>query len=100
MYGSIAKFTAAPGKRDELLSALTDGSEPMPGCLSYVIAIAPSDENAIWITEVWDTKEHHEASLNIPWVQAAIARAMPLIAGMEQVAETEPVSGLGLDESI
>jgi len=97
MYGLIGKFTAAPGKRDELLSALTDGSEPMPGCLSYVIATDPSDENTIWITEVWDTRENHEASLNIPWVQAAISKAMPLIGGMEQVAETEPVGGHGLD---
>ena len=66
MYGLIGKFTAAPGKRDELLSALTDGSEPMPGCLSYIIATDPSDENTIWITEVWDNKENHQASLNIP----------------------------------
>jgi quinol monooxygenase YgiN len=97
MYGLIGRFFAHPGKRDELIAAMTDDMEPMPGCLSYVIATDPKDENAIWITEVWDNPDIHEASLQIPWVQAAIAKALPLIASMEQLAETEPVAGHRLE---
>jgi quinol monooxygenase YgiN len=96
MYGLIGIFTALPGRREDLLAAMTENREQMPGCLSYIIARDPANADALWITEVWDTKESHEASIQIPWVQAAIEKAMPLIVGMEQVAETEPVGGHGL----
>ena len=44
-----------------------------------------------------DTKASHDASLTLPQVQAAIARARPLIAGFDSGAETEVVGGIGLD---
>ena len=96
MYGLIGKMAAAPGKRDELLSILMEGTDAMPGCLSYVIAKDPSDENAIWVTEVWDSKESHGASLALPAVTGAIARGRPLIAGYGPHFETTPVGGWGL----
>ena len=48
------------------------------------------------VTEAWDSKQHHDASLGLPQVQAAIAKARPLIAGFDTGAETEPVGGIGL----
>jgi quinol monooxygenase YgiN len=50
----------------------------------------------IWVTEAWDSAESHKASLTLPAVKEAIGRAMPLIAGFEQGATTEPVGGIGL----
>ena len=96
MYGLIGKFTAADGKRDELVGYLLEGLKDMPGCLSYVVAKEPKDEVTIWVTEVWDKSENHMASLQLPQVQAAIAKARPIIAGMERVAETEVAGGVGL----
>jgi quinol monooxygenase YgiN len=96
MYGLIGKMTTKPGQRDAMIAILLDGVSGMPGCLSYVIAKDPVDSEAIWITEAWDNKESHAASLKMPSVQAAIAKARPLIAGMEQTAETIPVGGHGL----
>jgi quinol monooxygenase YgiN len=96
MYGLIGKFLAHPGKRDELLVHLGGEGDPMPGCLSYIIAIDPADAEAIWITEVWTDKTAHQASLQIPAVKAAIAKAMPLIAGFGDHIETVPVRGAGL----
>ena len=90
-------MVAVSGRRDELLGALGEGSQDMPGCLSYVIAKDVADADAIWVTEVWDTKASHDASLTLPQVQAAIARARPLIAGFDSGAETEVVGGIGLD---
>jgi quinol monooxygenase YgiN len=88
----IGRMTAVAGRRDELLAALAEGSgDPMPGCLSYVIAKDLADADAIWVTEVWDTKESHDASLALPRVQAAITKARPLIAGFDRGAETEVV---------
>lgn len=96
MYGLIGKMTTAEGKRDELIKVLLDGTSTMPGCMSYIVAKDPADANAIWITEVWDTKENHEASLKLPSVQAAIAKGRSMITGFGERFITEPVGGHGL----
>ena len=96
MYGLIGKMTAAPGKRDELISILLEGVARMPGCLSYIVAKDASDADAIWITEAWDSKASHEASLSLPSVKEAIARGRPLIAGFSDRVVTTPVGGTGL----
>jgi len=96
MYGLIGQMLAAPGKRDDLLAILAESTGDMPGCLSYVIAKDPANADALWITEVWTDKAAHAASLKLPAVQAAIAKARPIIAGFPQHFETIPVSGHGL----
>ncbi len=96
MFGLIGKMIAVPGQRENLIAVLLDGIEGMPGCLSYVVARDAKDENALWITEVWDSKDSHSASLKLPSVQAAIAKGKPLIAGFGDYFTTEPVGGVGL----
>ena len=96
MYGLIGKMTAKAGKREVLTEILVNGVAGMPGCLSYVVANDPANEELIWITEVWESKDAHAASLALPSVRDAIARGRPLIAGMESVTETVPVGGSGL----
>lgn len=96
MYGLIGKMKARPGQRDALIAILLDDLESLPGCLSYVAAKDPGDADSIWITEVWDNRENHTASLALPAVKIAIAQAMPLIFAIESPIETEPVGGLGL----
>ena len=99
MYGLIGKMKAAEGKRDELIEILLDGTSEMPGCRSYIVAKDNSDPDAIWITEVWDDKASHDASLKLPSVQAAIAKGRPMIAGFGERFETEPVGGYGMVSS-
>ena len=99
MYGLIGKFTAADGKRDELIGYLLEGLRDMPGCLSYIVAADPADANAFWVTEAWTDAESHKASLGLPSVQEAIRKARPIIAGMESIAETRPVGGHGLSSA-
>lgn len=96
MYGLIGSFKAQPGQRDALLAILLENVGTMPGCHSYVVAEDPEDADAIWITEVWDSAESHRASLGLPGVRDAIARAKPLIAGFGQHTQTRPVGGHGL----
>ena len=99
MFGMLGRMKAVTGQRDALLAILLDGSAAMPGCLSYIVAKDLADADAIWITEAWDTKESHDASLKLPQVQAAIAKARPLIAGFDSSAQTQPVFGIGLNLS-
>lgn len=96
MYGLIGQMKAAPGKRDELVAILSESTEGMPGCLSYIVARDAIDADALWITEVWTDKDSHAASLKLPAVQAAITRARPIIAGFGHRFETVPVGGVGL----
>jgi quinol monooxygenase YgiN len=96
MYGLIGKMTAVAGQRDTLAAILLDGTHAMPGCLSYVIARDPADDDALWITEVWDTQASHKASLSLPAVQAAIAKGRPLIAGFSNRVETVPIGWHGI----
>ena len=79
-----------------LIAILLNGVNEMPGCLSYVVAQDPTDEDAIWITEVWDSQESHRASLTLPSVQQAIARGKSFIAGFGERYETHPVGGHGI----
>jgi quinol monooxygenase YgiN len=97
MYGLIGKITTAPGKRDAFIAILMEGvGDKMPGCFSYVIAKDVSKRDALWITEVWDSKESHDASLQLPAVKAAIAQGRSLIAKFEQGVTTDVVGGIGV----
>ncbi|GGD62626.1 putative quinol monooxygenase [Croceicoccus mobilis] len=96
MFGLIGKFIAAAGRRDDLAAILLEGLREMPGNLSYIVANDPADADALWITEVWTDEAAHAASLSLPSVQDAIARGRLLVAGMEQIARTQPLGGNGL----
>ena len=98
MYGLIGRMLAQPGQRDALRDTMLEGmaGAPMPGCISYVIAEDPENPEALWITEVWDSAESHQASLQLESVQTTIGRARPLIAGMDSRTETRPVGGVGI----
>ena len=89
-------MTATPGRRDELIEILLGGTARMPGCLSYIVARDSEDADGIWISEVWDNKASHGASLALPAVREAIAKGRPLIAGFSNRVETIPVGGVGL----
>ncbi|MER9396685.1 antibiotic biosynthesis monooxygenase [Mesorhizobium sp. M0615] len=96
MYGLIGKMRTARGQRDAIMDVLLASTGAMPGCLSYVIARDPADADAIWVTEVWTDAASHKASLQLPEVHAAIAKARPIIAGFEFQVETHPAGGFGL----
>ena len=93
MFGQINRITAIAGKRDEVERFVRSGSDRMPGCWSYIVAKDADDADVIWVTEVWDSAEMHAASMDIPEVKAAVAQAMPMIAGFETVATTRPAEG-------
>ena len=90
---------AKPGERDALLALLLEGTrgDPLPGCRLYLVSEVPAEPDAIAITEVWDDKAAHDASLTLESVRALIAKARPLIARMGESLELRPVGGQGLD---
>ncbi len=98
MYGYIGSMQTRPGKRAEVIDLLLAGLDALPaaGCLSYVVSACATDDDRIWVTEVWESAEHHAASLQLPETRAAIARVMPLLTGEYTRQETRVVGGLGV----
>lgn len=92
LYGLMSSLTAKNGRRDELAAILAGASEGMLGCRSYVVALDTSRDDMIWVTEVWDSKQAHEASLKTPKVMDAIERGRPLVASFGVKVETVVVS--------
>src|SRR3546814_4695156 len=80
-YGLLGQRMAQPGKRAELLAILNEGTGQMPGNIAYLIGEDSANPDAIWIVELWDSKEANAASLRLPAVQEAIGKGRPLIAG-------------------
>lgn len=94
-YGLLGQMMAQPGKRAELIAILSEGTGEMPGNIAYLIGEDSANPDAIWIVELWDSKEAHAASLKLPAVQDAIKRGRPLIAGFGTRAEFKPVAKTG-----
>ena len=91
-YGLIGQMIAQPGQRAALIAILTGGTGAMPGNIAYLVGEDSANPDAIWIVELWDSKESHAASLGLPAVQEAIKKGRPLIAGFGTRAEFKPVA--------
>lgn len=97
MYGLISKMVAQPGRRDALVKILLAGmAKSVDGCLNYIVATDPSDANSLWVTEVWQSRQAHAASLSLPSVNEAMSQGRPLIASFLRIAETAPIGGIGI----
>ena len=97
-YGYLGSMRSQPGKRDEVVAILLGGLDQLrtAGCVKYTVGISPGDDVTIWTSEVWGSKEQHDASLQLPWATEAIARAMPMLTGDFTCVETTVLGGIGL----
>ncbi len=101
-FGMFGKVIARPGQRDALAQVLLDAAELVgkaPGCELYVVHTSPTEPEAVWVTEVWRSKEDHAASLSVKGVKELITKGRPLIAEMGEPIFTTPLGGKGLASS-
>lgn len=97
-FGLYGKIIAQSGQREALVKILLEAAavlETPVGCELYIINVSPTEPDTIWVTEVWESKEHHAASLQLDAVKQVIQRGRPLIAGGDRI-EVIPVGGKGL----
>ncbi|WP_104091468.1 putative quinol monooxygenase [Arthrobacter sp. GMC3] len=82
-FANAGTLGVLPGKRDELVAQLTQRSDTLRGigCLAYEVGINDADPDTVFVVELWESAEAHQASLNLPEVQASIAAARPLLSG-------------------
>ena len=64
--------------------------------LSHIVANDVTDENGIWVTEVWDSEASHNASLSLPVIMEAIGLVRPMVAALQSKVVTTPIGGHGL----
>lgn len=84
MYLLHGKLTAKSGCRDDLATILLQASKLVStakGCKLYVIGKDQNDLNAVYVTEIWASKEDHDNSLKVEGVRELIMKAMPILDG-------------------
>jgi quinol monooxygenase YgiN len=97
-YGYIGSMRTKDGCREDVIAILLSGANGLKaaGCQVYAVGTDPADAGLIWVTEVWDSAEHHAASLQLPETKAAIGQAMPMLTGDFTRQEVTVVGGLGV----
>ncbi|MFC3501608.1 putative quinol monooxygenase [Micromonospora krabiensis] len=97
-YGFVGSMRARPGRRGEVVAILLEGTDGLraAGCSLYAVGVPEGDPDLIMVTEIWESKKHHDDSLHLPETKAAIARAMPLLTGEFSSQEMTVLGGLGV----
>jgi len=99
--GRYVKFTARAGRGDELAQLLlraADSLRDTAGCELYVINRSPSEQDVVWVTELWLSQEALDASLeqlNSDEGKAQVAEVVSLLARPPELTELEPLGGVG-----
>jgi quinol monooxygenase YgiN len=99
-YGLHGKLTATAGNGDKLAAILLSAAELVStakGCHLYLVSKDKSDQEAVWVTEVWDSKEDHDNSLQVDGVKELISQAIPMLNGKpEKGQELDILGGAGI----
>jgi quinol monooxygenase YgiN/quercetin dioxygenase-like cupin family protein len=99
--GRYVKFTAQPGRGDELATLLlraADSLRDVAGCELYVINRAQAEPDVVWVTEQWLDQKSLDASLEALQTEAGraqIAQVNALLAGAPERIDLEPLGGVG-----
>jgi quinol monooxygenase YgiN/mannose-6-phosphate isomerase-like protein (cupin superfamily) len=101
--GRNMKFTAQPGRGDELAELLlrvADSLRDTAGCELYVINRAQANPDEIWVTELWLSQEAVDAALERLRDGAGQAQAAQVMALLDpdhppERIELEPLGGVG-----
>ena len=69
-YGYIGSIKAKAGRRDEVVSILPSGVDGLreAGCHLFIVGSSNADDDTIWASEVWKSKQH-----------AVVANSKPLL---------------------
>lgn len=82
-FANIGALGVLHGQRDELVARLTARNDVLRtvGCLLYEVGVSADAPDTVFVMELWESAEAHQASLALPEVQSAIAAARPLLTG-------------------
>jgi len=101
MYALTGKLTAQDGKRNALVEILLRAAivvGQLPECHAYIVNEDIADEACVWVFEIWDSKEGHDASLKDDRVRSLIAEAMPFMGAAPGGSELRVMGGYGVSD--
>ena len=99
--GRYVKFTAQPGRGDELARLLlqaADSLREVAGCELYVINRVAAEPDVVWVTELWLDQASVDASLEQLQTDAGraqVAQVTALLAWPPERIDLEPLGGIG-----
>lgn len=82
-FANIGTLGVKPGHRDDVVAILSRpnlGSDDI-GCLLYEVGVNDEQPDTVFVMELWESQEAHQASLQLDTVRAAISEAMPYLSG-------------------
>ena len=100
MYLLQGKLDATEGNAGQLSQILIEASKLVStakGCKLYIVGKDDKENNSVYVTEIWESKEDHDNSLNVEGVKELIMKAMPLLNGQPQKGqELNILGGFGI----
>jgi quinol monooxygenase YgiN len=96
---AIAKLTAQPGKRDDLVNAmkkLLDNAETESGTEQYILHTDNKDENILWMYEKYVDQSAVDAHMGGEVFKAAGPDLAPFLGGRPEIFFLTPVGGKGI----
>jgi quinol monooxygenase YgiN/mannose-6-phosphate isomerase-like protein (cupin superfamily) len=93
-----AKATAKPGQGAalaEVMLRVAHALEGVPGCLLYIVNRSPSEPDAVWVTELWRSREDMDAALKLDSARELMPEVMALVDGPFEQIDLEPLGGVG-----
>jgi quinol monooxygenase YgiN len=95
----LAKITAQPGKRDEVVAALSpmvDAVKDEPGTLVYAMHTDNAEADVIWFYEVYDSQDSLAAHSGSQAMKEAGGRLAGLVGGRPELFMLTPVAAKGI----
>jgi hypothetical protein len=65
----------------------------VPGCELWLVQRDVDDADMVRVTEMWASRQHCDAALNLPGVDENAAQVMGLLDRPPEVADGEPLGG-------
>lgn len=93
IYGALE---AVEGKFEELKGYLFEAAEKMKEvetCYCYVVGENADYPNHVFILEIWQDEEAHQASLQMEVFQELISKARPIIKDMKDYPDATLLGG-------
>ena len=96
LYGMLPAHTGKGKELGEILLKAAGLMEGAKGCLLYLVSTSADNPDGIYIIEIWERKEDHDLSLQLPGVRELITQAMPLLDGIPEGITLDVLGGKGL----
>ncbi|RCW62568.1 putative quinol monooxygenase [Saliterribacillus persicus] len=98
-FGLFGKFSVLDGERDTLVNILLEAAEALGDlkeCEIYTVSTVEDEPNTVYVYEVWQNENAHQASLKLEATQTLITKAKPIITGMERINTLNIIGGKGV----